>query len=262
MQLIRCRWFALALCGLLGAHAHAQNQNEPRQAQTRQLLDWLGFTQLLEQSPLALEASIEAEAGFRNATAAQQAAWRRELQPRLRPQQLQQDLLNYVLERYRPENFQHVEALLQGALAKRVRYFDLAMTQPGAPRTLVALRASEQGEPAPVRRALLQEIDAAASTSQMVAVLHTGVTERVRRTAGAAPSDEAALLAEVAERQRFLAPLTTDYALYAYRFLRDDELVAYRDLLRDPELQWLLDVSRQGLAAVLRGDLRPPDSPR
>src|SRR5690606_39439095 len=97
-------------------HAHAQNQNEPRQAQARQLLDWLGFTQLLEQSPLALDASIEAEAGFRNATAAQQAAWRRELQPRLRPQQLQQDLLNYVLERYRPENIQHVEALLQGAL--------------------------------------------------------------------------------------------------------------------------------------------------
>lgn len=231
--------------------------------QTRQLLDWLGFISLLEEVPATLNLSLEAEARFRSATPAQVDGWQRALENRLKPQQLQTELEHYVAERYRAETYTRVNQILQDPLTKRVRYFDLAMTRPGVAKNLPQLRAEIHGEPSAERRALIEDIDAGAATSLLAAILQTGVTERVRLSAGAAPSDDALLQAEIAERQRFLAPLTADYALYAYRYLRDEELAAYRDLLRDAQLQWLLDVSRQGLAAVLQGGVKPPpDSKR
>ncbi len=252
---------AFVALAILAGHSHAQDSQI--QQQTRQLLDWLGFSALLEQVPAALSVSLEAEARFRGATPAQTEAWRRALEARLKPQQLQQELVHYVAERYRAETVARATQVLQEPLTRRVRYFDLAMTQPGVAKNLPELRAQMHGEPSPERRALIQDVDAAAATSLLVAVLQTGVTEHVRLAAGAAPSEESLMQAETAERQRFLAPLTADYALYAYRYLRDEEIASYRDLLRDPQVQWLLDVSRQGLAAVLQGDVRPPpDSKR
>lgn len=266
-------WCAALLVALPSTIAAAQSAQEKqsiqekqtaqqKQQQTRQLLEWLGFAALLEQAPLALNLSIEAEAGFRKATPQQIDAWRRELEPRLKPRQLQQDLVDYVVERYRAETFVQTQRLLEQPLAKRVRYFDLAMAQPGVVKSLQDFRVQAQGEPHPGRRDLAQEIDAATSTSLLAAVLQTAVAERVRRAAGETASDEQAVAAQVAERQRYLAPLTVDYALYAYRYLRDDELSAYRDLLRDAQIQWLIDVGRQGLAAVLAGPVVPPDTVR
>jgi hypothetical protein len=159
--------------------------------------------------------------------------------------------------------------LLQQPLAKRARFFDLAMTQPTAPPGLKAYRAQLQTAPQPSRRAIVQELDAASATSLMAAILQTGVGDRVRRsadsvTAGAEGGGDAqaqqakaqprsSITQEFVERQRFLAPLTEDYLLYAYRYFKDEELIALRDLMRDAELQWLLDVSRQGLIATLEG---------
>lgn len=259
MNKLQARLLALLLV-LLTSVCHAQSPDVLKQ--TRQLLDGLGLLALLDQAPLALEMSIEAEAQLRGASPEQVAAWRRELAPRLRARQLQQDLINYVAERYRADSFQRVEQLLQHPLARRVRYFDLAMVQRGAVRNLPALRAAMHGEPSPLRRELMQDVDDVTATSLLAATLQTGVTERVRRAAGAPASEEGLLLAEINERQRFLAPLLADYSLYAYRYLRDDELGAYRDLLRDPQLQALLDISRLGLTAALQGEIRPPNLPR
>ncbi len=252
-------WLALLVFAASGSGA----QNAAVEQQTQRLLDGLGLFTLLEQAPAALQLGLDAEARFRHPAPAQLDNWRRILEPRLKPKQLQQDLVHYVAERYRADTFVRVEQILQDPLTRRARYFDLAMTQPGVARNLPALRAQLHTEPSPERRNLIEDIDAAAATSLLAAVLQTGVTERVRLAAGAPASDVAQLQAEINERQRFLAPLAADYALYAYRYLRDEELSAYRDLLRDAQLQWLLDVSRQGMIAVLQGDVRPPpDSTR
>lgn len=263
-HILRPVWIALLV--LLASNSGAQSlptEKQKQEQQTQQLLDGLGLFALLEQAQPALQLALEAEGRFRNATPTQLDTWRRTLEPRFKPKQLQQDLVHYVAERYRADTFARVEQILQDPLARRARYFDLAMTQPGVAKNLTELRAQMHGEPSPERRALIQDIDAAAATSLLAAVLQTGVTERVRLAAGAAASDAAQLQAEIIERQRFLAPLIADYELYAYRYLRDEELSAYRDLLRDAQLQWLLDVSRQGMIAVLQGDVRPPpDSKR
>lgn len=245
------RGLALLLAWLLPSLCLAQAPTPQVQQQTRQLLDWLGILALLEQAPATLEMGLDAEVKFLQATPQQRETWRRELEPKLKPALLQQALIHYVAERYRPETFKHAEEVLQQPLAKRARYFDLAMTQGSAVPGFKAYRAQLQTMPQPQRRAIVQELDAASATSLLAAVLQTGIGERVRRVAD--PADRVSSTAqEFVERQRFLAPLTEDYLLYAYRYFKDDELAAYRDLMRDTEVQWLLDVTRQGLIAVLQ----------
>jgi hypothetical protein len=227
--------------------------------QTRQLLEWLGVLGLLDQAPATLAMSLEAEAKFLQASPQQREEWRRELEPQLQPAQLQKALIQYVAERYKPDTFQRAEELLQQPLAKRARFFDLAMTQTTAVPGLKAYRAQLQTAPQASRRAIVQELDAASATSLMVAILQTGVGERVRRSADTGAETDpqerlSSITQEFVERQRFLAPLTEDYLLYAYRYFKDEELIALRDLMRDAELQWLLDVSRQGLIATLLGE--------
>lgn len=247
----RVAWLALLAALPAQAQAPQMQQLQQVQQQTRQLLDWLGVLALLDQAPATLALGLDAEAKFLQATPQQRDGWRRELEPKLKPALLQQALIRYVAERHRAETFQHVEELLQQPLAKRARYFDLAMTQASAVPGLRDYRQQLQATPQPQRRALVQELDAASATSLLAAILQTGIGERVRRVAD--PGDKVSSTAqEFVERQRFLAPLIEDYLLYAYRYFKDDELAAYRDLMRDAELQWLLDVTRQGLIEVLK----------
>lgn len=220
-------------------------------AETRELLELLGLSALLEQAPATLGASLDAEAKFRRADAQQVAQWRARLAPALQPRPLQDKLARYVAERYQQQSFRHARDRLQEALPKRVRFFELATAQPAAVRGLRAYRVQLEKEPQPARRALVQALDSAAGTSMLLAVLQTGISENVRRAAGAAATTPELLQEELKERQRYLAPFTEDYLLYAYRYLNDDELVAYRELLGDEQLQWLLDVCRQGLIAAL-----------
>lgn len=248
---------------LLANLAHGQNPQPPQQnpttsqspqvlQQTRQLLDWFGVLALLEQAPLALTASLEAETKFRQATPQQRDGWRRELEPKLKSSSLQQALIRYVAERYRQDVFQRAEELLQQPLAKRARFFELAMTQASAAQGLQDFRAQLRVDPQLNRRTVVQELDAATATSLLAAILQTCIGERVRQVAEA-DGKVLSPAQEFVERQRFLAPLSEDYLLYTYRYFKDDELMEYRDLMRDAQLQWLLDVCRQGLIAVLQG---------
>lgn len=257
------KWQRLGCLWLFSfAASFAAAQPAPVLQQTEQLLDWLGVLPLIDQIPLALTTALEAEAKTQKAPPEQVAAWRRQLEPRLQARRLKQDLVHYVAERYRLDTFRSADQLLQQPLAKRARYFELAMAQPGASKSLTEFRAQAHGEPSQTRRDLAQEIDAASASSALAAALQTAIAERVHAIAGQAANDDATLQAQIAERQRYLAPLTQQYLLYAYRYLRDDELAAYRDLLRDASVQWLLDVSRQGVLATLAEVKPPPDSPR
>jgi hypothetical protein len=84
---------------------------------------------LIEQAPLAVASSLEAEAKFRRATPQQSAAWRQDIEADLSVTALKQNLLRHVAERYQPDIFTRAEALLEQPLARRVRYFELAMAR-------------------------------------------------------------------------------------------------------------------------------------
>ncbi len=259
------RWCALLLMsaltsvllvsagGAAGAPTAAPAEvGAPLLRQSEQLLDWLGVLALLEQAPQALAYSVEAEAKFRQADSAQATLWRHQLEPRLNSPALQKSLVRYVAEHFDAQVFARADAVLQEPLVKRVRFFELAMGRPAAAASLQEFRAQLQREPQPSRRELVRALDAASATSASVALLQTYIGESVRVAAGDKPEEASLLAAEAAERQRYLEPVTEDYLLFAYRYLRDDELAAYRDLLRDRQLQWLEGVARDGLLASLQ----------
>lgn len=236
--------------------------------QIAQLLDQLGVQALLAQTPAVLAAASEAETQFLGAKP-QPANWRRDLETQLKPQALLQSVTNFLRERYRAETFQSAQQRLQEPIAKRARYFDLAMTQPGAEKNLKDFliqnglmkndpKHKTENENIAARRVLLQEIDTASASSLLTATLQSAIAARVRQAATRSAIDVALLSDEIAERQRYLVPLAIDYLLYDYRYLRDDELHDYRDILRDDNVQWLLDVCRQAVLMAIVGEITPP----
>ena len=92
-------------------------------------------------------------------------------------------------------------------------------------------------------------IDAAARDSRLTAQLQGAVEANLRRQLGLA---ELAPQSEViAEREQHLQLFTEQYLLYAYRYLRDDELQQYAALLQQPALQQLLDQVEREMVAVI-----------
>lgn len=254
----RCSWWGwgLVLAALAAGPALAQGEvaGKPPTAQTlgetRQLLDWLGVLAVLDQAPAVLAQALAAEAEFRAAKPAQVQGWRRQLAPTLAPARLQERAIRYVAARRQEPSYRRALELLQQPLAKRVRYFELAMTQPGTVGELRTFLAAP-GATA-TRRTLIRELADTAGTDALVAELQTEISERVRQAAGETAAAPGELDDERAERRRHLAQPTENYLLYAYRYLRDDELTEYRQLLEDRDLQWLLEVSRQAATAALR----------
>ncbi len=253
--------------------------------QVAPLLDLLGLRALLEQTPAVLATAIESETQIHQEVPAA-STWRRELDAQLKPTLLLQAVTRYLRDHYRADVFQQAQQRLQEPLAKRARYFDLAMTQPGVEKNLRDFlqqnsasankdpqHQSERGDSATdaqvsaARRTVLQEIDAATASSLLMATLQSAIAARVQQATGNGVVDAATLDAEIAERQRYLAPLAVDYLCYEYRYLRDDELRDYRDLLRDEAVQALLAIGRQAVLTAIAGDaiageIRPPPSPR
>lgn len=221
-------------------------------ATTRQLLDWLGVDGLLEQTPQIADQILHAEAGFHEADAAQQAAWRRQLASRLNPTTLRERVVRGVAKEVDPQTLQQALNQLQKPLPRRARYFELALAQAGAGTGLREFRAGLEHEPpAPARRQLIQATAAAAGTAKLQAQWQTTIDAAIERLAAAAPNDQRLLDDKLQERQRHLTPLAEVYALYAYRYLTDAELTGYRDTLRDAAIQRVIDACDRQLAQAL-----------
>jgi hypothetical protein len=215
---------------------------------TTQLLTWSGALPLLQQAAPVATLALQAEAQQRGASPAQQARWQRRLGNRFEAGLLQQRLIAFVAPHQRAAEFSAAVELLQRPLAKRVRSFEASMARAGA------LEGLQQALIAPVavdatRLALVREIDAAVGESRRVALLQTLVARRVQQLVGAPAPVE--LAQEVEMRRRHLAPLTEAWLLHAYRNLNTEELQGYLDLWRQPALQWLQQLSLQGLEAAL-----------
>lgn len=251
----------LLVLWLLPALAAAQ---ESARLQAQQLLEWSGALALLDQAELVATLSLRAEAQRDSAGAVRSEALQRRLGDRFDPAVLRRRLVDFVAGHRDPAAFAAAAELLQQPLAKRVRFFELAMSRAGAARGLREALAQPPLVADPARLALMREIDDAVGESQRVALLQSLVARAVQQEqeqaagqsgqagpAAGVGASKVALEEEVARRQQYLAPLTEQYLLHAYRYLKSEELQAYRELWRDPHLQWLQQVSAQGLEAVL-----------
>ena len=217
---------------------------------TRQLLDWLGVDGLIEQTPQILDQALQSEAKFRSATPPQQAEWRQRLAPKINPTTLRERIARRVVQQLDTPTLRQSLALLQAPLPRRARYFELALAQAGAGRGFQVFLAGLDAEPpAPARRKLIRTISTASGNAALLAQWQTAISAEVARTAGGnQPALSAGLEEEIKERERYLAPLAEVYALYAYRYLTDEELATYRDTLNSAAIQRVLEVCHRNLA--------------
>lgn len=216
-------------------------------ADTRQLLEWVGALALLEQAQPVAQLVIDNELAQQPPPSRSQQQ-QRELLKRFETAPLQQALVRHIAARLQPEQLAQLQALLQQPLAKRVRFFERALTQQNVDREWQRWR-EETPAPAPARLELLRAIDAAAHDSRLAAHLQTAVETAVRTRFG---SGDVSLQAEAQrEREKHLQAFTEQYLLYAYRYLRDDELRQYAELLQNAALQQLLDQIGEGVAIVV-----------
>jgi hypothetical protein len=241
------------LLGLAGA-AEAQTPSvtpvDPQALDsTRQLLDWLGIDGLIEQTPQIVDQALQSEAKFRNATPAQQAEWRKQLAAKINPTTLRERVARRVVQQLDTPTLQQALALLQAPLPRRARYFELALAQAGAGRGFQVFRAGLDAEPpAPARRQLIRTISTAAGSAELLAQWQTAISAEVERSASGNSPAAAASAEASKERERYLAPLAEVYALYAYRYLTDEELATYRDTLSSAAIQRVLEVCHRNLA--------------
>jgi hypothetical protein len=251
--LMTVRAALMAVIFALSPTAFAQTPATPIDAQlldtTRQLLDWLGVDALLEQTPQIADQALQSEAKFRNTKPAQQAEWRRQLITRINVTALRERLARRAAEQLDPQTQQQALTLLQMPLSRRARYFELAMAQSGAGRGFQEFRATLDNEPTPpARRLLIRTLSAAAANAALLAQWQTALSTEVQRIASGEPADNKIATAALQERERHLTPLAEVYALYAFRYLTDEELGTYRDTLNNAAIQRVLEVCRRNLA--------------
>lgn len=254
MRLLRAAVLALLPLTVQPPAALAQPATAPDAlAISRQLGGWLGVDALLEQTPNILGQAVQAQAKLRGAPAATQTQWRRTLGARTQPTALRERMSRQLAQALDASVLQRAAAVLDAPLARRARYFDLAMAQPGAGLGFQAFRLESKSQPATAaaRRQLIKAIVDSNGDTLLLAQWQTTLSAEVERVAsGQAPArrlqDDA-----VRERMRFLAPRAEEYALYAYRYLTDEELQTYLGQLRSTEVQQVLEVCRRNLAQAL-----------
>ncbi len=224
---------------------------------TRQLLDWLGVDAIIEQTPLIADQALLSEAKFREATPAQQAEWRRQLSPQLNTTSLRERIVRGVAQQVDPQTLQQALTQLQMPLPRRARYFELAMTQPGAGAGLKTFREQFDAAPNPTRRQLARGIVDASASAELLAQWQTSISAAVARAANPATAKDSGKLFRklqedaARERTRHLATPAEAHALYTYRYLTDAELGTYRDTFNHAAIQRTLEACRHNLAQVL-----------
>lgn len=230
-------WWVVLVCLLSALPVRADQL-----AQTRQLLEWSGALTLLEQARPVAQLVLNNE---QNQVPAPQ---QRELLQRLDSKSLQQALIARIAAQLPAETLAQAQTALQQPLAKRVRFFERALTQPRVETEWQQWR-EQTPPPSAARLALLRAIDAAARDSRLAAQLQTEVERAVRRQLGIA--DDGMQAEAVTEREQHLQIFTEQYLYYAYRYLRDDELQQYAQLLQDNALQQLFDLIAKEMTAVI-----------
>lgn len=244
-----CRRHLLSLLPLLwlaSAGALAAPTDGAR-TEARQLLELLGISAVLAQTPNAVAYAINAEREARGVSAREASGWQRRVALRVNDKQLREAIVARVVAERIAAGFRHAHALLEQPPARRVRYFEEAMGQRGAAANLRDFfQSPPTRQPPPARLALLQSLDEASSSTELVALLQTLAARAVRGAAGLLTTEPPAT-EEVAVRQRWLRPRLLDYQRYSYRYLKDEDLAAYLEVLRAPQVQQVVTAAVMAL---------------
>lgn len=151
-----------------------------------------------------------------------------------------------------------VERLLAASLPVRVRNFDVAMSMPGAKEKFRVYRKNLQKKhPSAARLDLVKRLDTALKTSAIVALIQTEINVTAQLLCSEISNKaEPFLPPSVVDYQRqqrmtYIGKLSSDLHLFSYRFLKDEELGNYVELLEQPSIQLVLESAYQSIGQRL-----------
>jgi hypothetical protein len=168
-----------------------------------------------------------------------------------------------------PAESAQAEAILAQPIVARVRNFDVAMEMQGSFEKFQAYqRELGKTPPSEERLRLIQRLDQARRSSIIAALLQTEIEASCRTlllrhshnqtshnqtdtTVSLLPSDEVTSRRQQ-QRQRYMAEVVSALDLYSYRYMQDEEIKQYLELLESSSIQTLLDASIQGLRQSLQ----------
>jgi len=144
-------------------------------------------------------------------------------------------------------NWEAIEAVYQLPIARRARNFEAALMLSSAAEKFETFRAEPPVSEA--RLALARRIDGALQSSRIAVILQTGIDAEVARLAGGEPAeldDD-----QQRARQQAMAEVAASLYVYAYRFLKDDELSELVEAMESPAIRQLTDAAVAALPALL-----------
>ncbi|MFT5693729.1 MAG: hypothetical protein ACI92E_003072 [Oceanicoccus sp.] len=151
-----------------------------------------------------------------------------------------------------------IEHLLVSPLPVRVRNFDVAMSMTGAKDKFRVFRENLQmRQPSSARLDLIKRLDSALKTTALVALIQTEINVTTQLLfSKISKNTEPFLPPGVIDFQRqqrmdYIAEVSSDLHLFSYRFLKDEELIQYVELLEEPDIQLLIEIAYESIRQIL-----------
>ena len=220
------------------------------------LMDWLGVSAAVNQVDRIIEQNL-ALLNHAPLTAGLDAGQKQVLRQKLLAATGTDTLLantRAYIAQHLPVTSARAEAILAEPMAVRARNFDVAMEMVGSFEKFQSfVQQLEKKPPAEPRLALIQRLDSALRSSAIAALLQTEIeiTSHLlasRLSTSSNPFQGTGLSdSRQIQRQQHMAEVALKLNLFSYRYMKDEELAQYIELLEDSSIQGLLDVSERGL---------------
>jgi hypothetical protein len=251
------RWLAFALAGWLAATATA---TEPQIADPgRELIQRSGLYDQLGQVGPAIEAQIAAQSSTSKLPLDARAALGAALREAYAAEPLRESALATLRRGIRSEHYAATHAWLTSERGRSITRLESLASQPEATSEMQGYAASLQRTPPPPDRvALIQELDRATGTSELMLEMINGTFAATVRGMSAAQgqSISAAEIHAKLHEMRATTQQTVEQAalvslLFTYRSAPTEELRPYLEFMKSPPGRWYRDLVLDALGAAL-----------
>lgn len=250
------KFLALWLCFSVLSVAEepaAKVRLETRQIET--MADSLGVTTAARQADRIIDQNLSRLGQSINES--QRDQLRRQLQAAVGTEVLLASLVSYMVQQ-QPAASLRAQSLLSEPIVLRIRNFDVAMEMDSAFDKFQAYSQRLAVKPASrARQLLMQRLDKALQSSIIAAQLQSEIEQRTATLAASLKQQAPPILDleltknKQQQRQVHMAEVFLRLNLFSYRYVKDDELLHYVELLESDSIQALLDVGIQGLLRAL-----------
>ncbi len=245
---------------LISQAIFAQNTSEEIKPELEQIAEWLGIKEIASQADRVIDQTlVQLEQSTDTALNDEQKnQLRQTLQNNVGSSVLFEKILTDVSQQ--PTNtIDEVYAQLSKPVVIRARNFDIAMEMSGAIEKYQRFKQELENKPINTdRKNLLLRLDQALKISAIAARLQTDMENYCQRLAkkliNTELNSQLAVIEEEKYRQRkdYLIQQLLPLNAYSYRFMKDEELREYVEIIESDSVQATLNYYQQSMIRVLQ----------